>query len=81
MTDGKSSPTRDHRRAFANRLGGVLQQGYGMAEALPEAQGEIRLLPSLRYAHAERYLRELASRHGLRAVPGQPGTAGDDVRP
>jgi len=35
------------------------------AEALADEHGEIALLPSLRYAHSERHLRELASRHAF----------------
>jgi predicted TPR repeat methyltransferase len=35
------------------------------AEALGDASRDVALLPSLRYAHSERHLRELAARHHL----------------
>ena len=43
------------------------------AEALPDGAG-YALLPSLRYAHAEPYLRALASRHGLDVATLTRGT-------
>jgi len=38
------------------------------AEALADEARDVALLPSLRYAHSERHLRELASRHGWTAA-------------
>ena len=43
-------------------------------EALPDDEGELRLLPSLRYAHAKAYVARLAAAHGLavRAIRDAP---------
>lgn len=38
------------------------------AESSGDEDADFKLLPSLRYAHSERYLRELATRHGFHMV-------------
>ncbi|MFT3719695.1 tetratricopeptide repeat protein [Pseudorhodoferax sp.] len=59
----------------------VLAPGGVFAFSVERADGEgSRLLPSLRYAHSEAYLRALAARHGLAVAALQPATLREDQR-
>lgn len=49
-------------------------------EIAPPETADFRLLPSLRYAHSEHYLRTLAATHGLRVVHSQHGPIRHDQR-
>ncbi|WP_431273384.1 methyltransferase domain-containing protein [Variovorax ureilyticus] len=50
------------------------------AEAAAEESSDFELLPSLRYAHSERYLRGLAARHGLDVARLERAPIRDDQR-
>jgi len=50
------------------------------AETAADENADFELLPSLRYAHSERYLRELAARHGLRVARLVRSPIRDDQR-
>ena len=49
-------------------------------ELAPHEATDFQLLPSLRYAHGERYLRTLARLHGFRVVHAQQGPIRHDQR-
>lgn len=57
----------------------------GLAESSAQGGGETgeagwRLMPSLRYAHSSAYIRQLASRHGLRVDTLRPGPIRQEQR-
>lgn len=58
--------------------GGVL----GFSVETPDASegGGLVLRPSLRYAHGEAYVRDLAARHGLRVLSAQAGPLREDQK-
>ncbi len=59
----------------------VLQPGGVFAFSVERCEGNAyRLLPSLRYAHAEGYLRALAAAHGLAVLDLRPVTLREDQR-
>lgn len=60
-----------------------LQPGGWLAfslEALEDAQGDFQVLPSLRYAHSEAYVRRLAHTHGWRVAALWRAPVRDDQR-